>query len=210
MTQDEWERGIARADLCRFLAACYYQPGPEFAEEKMFDSMRAAASRVAPDFEERVRRMGDAFMTEDREALLVDYTRLFLGPVDTLAKPYGSAWLGGQQALMQDSTVAVEQLYEEGGFAIDEGFHELPDHVAAELEFLYLLIFRDTDAQRNGDLESANMMTALRQRFLAEHLGAWIGPFSNAVESGAQTGFYRELAALAARFVTQEANADRH
>ena len=38
------EHGLAREDLCRFLAACYYQPGPEFAEEKVFDSMLAAAN----------------------------------------------------------------------------------------------------------------------------------------------------------------------
>lgn len=210
MTQDEWERGIARADLCRFLAACYYQPGPEFAEEKLFASMLAAASRVSPDFAERARRLGVAFATEDAETLLVDYTRLFLGPVDTLAKPYGSAWLGDQQAVMQDSTVAVQQLYEEGGFEISEDFRELPDHVAAELEFLYLLIFRETEAQRDGDLESVNAMTALRQRFLAEHLGAWIGAFTRAMETGAQTTFYRELAELTRLFVVAESAASRH
>jgi putative dimethyl sulfoxide reductase chaperone len=207
MTQDEWERGIARADLCRFLAACYYQPGPEFAEEKMFDSMRAAASRVAPDFAARARRIGDAFAAEDPESLLVDYTRLFLGPVDTLAKPYGSAWLGGQQAVMQDSTVAVQQLYEEGGFEISEDFRELPDHVAAELEFLYLLIFRATTARRDGDLESLEAMAAIRRRFLAEHLGAWIGSFTQAAERGAQTAFYRELAQLTRLFVMAESAA---
>ena len=178
MEQDDLGRGIARADLCRFLAACYYQPGPEFAEEKMFDSMVAAAARVDPDFANRARGMGEAFAAENPEDLLVDYTRLFLGPVDTLAKPYGSVWLGGQQALMQDSTMAVQQLYEEGGFDIDDGFRELPDHIAAELEFLYLLIFRETEAQRNGDLEALTAMAGLRKRFLAEHLGTWVGPFT--------------------------------
>lgn len=207
MTQDEWERGIARADLCRFLAACYYQPGPEFAEEKLFDSMLAAASRVSTDFAERTRRLRDTFATENAETLLVDYTRLFLGPVDPLAKPYGSTWLSGRQALMQDSTMDVQQLYEEGGFEIDEGFRELPDHVAAELEFLYLLIFRATEAQRNGEFDSMTAMTALRQRFLAEHLGAWIGPFTRAVESGAQATFYRELAELTRLFVMAESAA---
>ena len=165
---------------------------------------------MAPDFAARARRIGDAYAAEDPESLLVDYTRLFLGPVDTLAKPYGSAWLGGQQALMQDSTVAVQQLYEEGGFEISEDFRELPDHVAAELEFLYLLIFRETEAQRNGDLESTNAMTALRQRFLAEHLGAWIDPFTQAVENGAQTAFYRELAELTRLFVMAESAASQN
>ena len=61
MAQDELGRGIARADLCRFLAACYYQPGPEFAEEKLFDSMAAVAARVHPDFAASARRLGEAF-----------------------------------------------------------------------------------------------------------------------------------------------------
>lgn len=204
MTQDDLERGAARADLCRFLAACYYQPGPEFTEEKLFDSMFAAAACVDPDFAARARRLGEAFAAADPENLLVDYTRLFLGPVDTIAKPYGSVWLEGQQALMQDSTMAVQQLYDEGGFEIDDDFRELPDHVAAELEFLYLLIFRETEAAQKDDHERLAAVTALRARFLSDHLGAWVGPFTMAVATGAQTPFYRELAELTRRFVAAE------
>jgi TorA maturation chaperone TorD len=209
MVDDVLERGIARADLCRFLAACYYQPGPEFAEEKLFDSMLAAASRVSLDFAVHVRRVGEAFAAESPEMLLVDYTRLFLGPVTTLARPYGSAWLGGQQALMRDSTMEVQQLYEQGGFEIDNDFRELPDHVAAELEFLYLLIFRETQARSGGDADAVATITALRKRFLTEHLGNWIGPFTKAMGDGAETAFYRELAELTALFVDTETVATR-
>ena len=106
--QDDLARDMARADFCRFLAACYYQSGPEFAEEKLFDSMQASASRIHPDFAAGARRLGEAFAAEDPEALLIDYTRLFLGPVDTLAKPYGSIWLRRDNTLMEESTVAVQ------------------------------------------------------------------------------------------------------
>ena len=204
MMQDVMDRGIARADLCRFLAACYYQPGSEFAEEHLFASMLAAASRVEPDFAHRARRLGEAFAAEDPETLLVDYTRLFLGPVAPLAKPYGSVWQDGQQALLRESTMAVQDLYEEGGFEIDEDFRELPDHVAAELEFLYLLIFRETQARSGGDADAVATTTALRKRFLTEHLGNWIGPFTKAMGDGAGTAFYRELAELTALFVETE------
>ena len=70
----------ARADLCRFLAACYYQPCPDFAEEKVFDSMLDAATRIQPDLAAHARRLGEAFSAEGPYSLLVDYTRLFLGP----------------------------------------------------------------------------------------------------------------------------------
>jgi TorA maturation chaperone TorD len=205
MPHDEQGKDAARADLCRFLAACYYEPGPEFAEEKVFDSMLAAATRIAPDLAVSARHVGSAFSAADPESLLVDYTRLFLGPVDARAKPYGSAWLGKQDGLMRESTIAVQQLYHEGGFDISEDFRELPDHVAAELEFLYLLIYRENQARRVGDTKSLARIAAVRKRFLDEHLGAWIGAFTAAVQAGAESAFYRELADLTDRVVKMEA-----
>ena len=209
MPDDAQEKGTARENLCRFLAACYYQPGPEFAEEKVFDSMFDAATRIHPDLAAHARRLGAEFSAEGPESLLVDYTRLFLGPSHIIAKPYGSVWLDGEETLMQDSTMAVQELYEEGGFEINEDFRELPDHIAAELEFLYLLIYRENEARRNDDPEALTAMAGLRKRFLDEHLGSWVGPFTAAVKAGAQSGFYRELAELTDRFVKMEASEDK-
>jgi TorA maturation chaperone TorD len=207
MPDHDHAKDAARADLCRLLAACYYEPGPEFAEEKVFASMHEAATLVQSDLAVRARRLGDAFAATDPEDLLVDYTRLFLGPVDMLAKPYGSVWLGGDSTLMQDSTMAVLALYAEGGFDMDESFRELPDHTAAELEILYLLIFRMSEARLNGDAGALARMAALRRGFLDAHLGRWIAPFAAAVRAGAQTAFYRELADLTECFGRMEAGA---
>jgi TorA maturation chaperone TorD len=113
--------------------------------------------------------------------------------------------MGGESALMQDSTLAVLGLYEEGGFEIDENFRELPDHVAAELEFLYLLLFQENLAQRSGRSGELAATAGLRARFLRQHLGAWVGPFTAAMEAGAGTAFYRELAKLTDRLVRTEA-----
>ena len=201
--------GTAREDLCRYLAACYYQPGPEFAEEKVFDSMLAAATRIHPSLAAGARRLGAEFAAEGADKLLLDYTRLFLGPTHIIAKPYGSVWLERDKALMGDSTMAVQNLYREGGFDMDEEFHELPDHIAAELEFLYLLIYRENEAHRDAKPEALAAKAALRRRFLGEHLGRWIGPFTAAVRTGAQSGFYRELAVLTDRFVRMEAGGDK-
>ena len=202
-------QGAARADLCRYLSASYYEPTPAFAEERMFATMLAAATTLGAAYAEPVRRLGDAFAGAAPQDLLVDYTRLFLGPIGTLAKPYGSVWLGGDVTLMQASSVAVEALYEEGGFALDEEFRELPDHVAAELEFLYLLIHQQNVAQARSDLDAVHANADLRRRFLDAHLGAWATPFARAVAAGAQTAFYRELAELTERFVADETAAAR-
>ena len=205
MPDDAQETGTARENLCRLLAACYYQPGPEYAEEKVFDSMLDAAMRIHPELAAHARRLSEEFSAAGSDSLLLDYTRLFLGPAHIIAKPYGSVWLEGEETLMQDSTMEVQALYEEGGFEIAENFRELPDHIAAELEFLYLLIYRENEARRNDDPEALTVMAGLRKRFLNAHLGSCVGPFTAAVRAGAQSGFYRELAELTNRFVTIEA-----
>jgi len=209
MSNYDPDQGSAREDLCRYLAACYYQPGPEFAEEKVFDSMLAAATRIHPDLVAYASRLGKEFAAEGAANLLLDYTRLFLGPNHIIAKPYGSVWLEQQETLMGESTVAVQALYREGGFEIDEGFRELPDHIAAELEFLYLLIFRENEAHQQGKPEEMAATVALRKRFLDEHLGRWVAPFTAAVRDGAQCAYYRQLAELTNRFVNMEAGKDQ-
>lgn len=205
MARDERHSTAAQADFCRLLAACYYEPDGELAEEQVFEAMREAARAIDAELEQSAARLGAAFASEEVEDLLVEYTRLFLGPTNAPVKPYGSVWLGGAGALMQDSTVAVSRLYAEGGFELSEEFRDLPDHIAAELEFLYLLLFRREAARLEANLEEERAVTQLARRFLREHLGAWIGPFARRLKEASQSAFYRELAGLTERFVRMQA-----
>jgi TorA maturation chaperone TorD len=196
----------AREDLCRFLSACYYEPSTDFSEEHLFDSMLAAASALAPDLAESARRLGAAFVAQDMQTLLVDYTALFIGPAQPRAMPYASFWLTDDQSMRHEATMAVLDFYEQGGFDVSEDIRELPDHIAVELEFLYALIFARNQAQACGSEEELAAADALHRRFAAEHLGVWVGPFAVAVNSGAASAFYKELADLTARFVHMEAD----
>lgn len=207
MSDDDPDEATARQDLCRFLSACYYEPATEFAEEKLFDSIVIAATRLDPELAALAQQLRAAFESEDLQTLLVDYTRLFLGPIDALAKPYGSCWLPAQALTEDNPPPAVLALYSEGGLDIDDEFQELPDHVAVELEFLYLLAFTQNQASQAGDSDALATSELLQKRFLDEHLGAWIGPFAAAMKSGAETGFYRVLATLTERFVRLQAGA---
>lgn len=204
MSQYDPDEATAREDLCRFLAACFYEPGPEFGEENLFGSMVTAASRIHSDLAEQARKLGEAFAAEDMQTLLVDYSCLFLGPVQVLAQPYESSWIK-TPTKAGDRLSAVLDLYSTGGFDIDEEFRDLHDHVAVELEFLYLLTFKRNDAQRAGQTDELMLLEQLERQFLNEHLGAWIEPFAAAIRSGAQTSFYRQLADFTERFIQMEA-----
>ncbi|GIK86336.1 MAG: hypothetical protein BroJett026_18170 [Betaproteobacteria bacterium] len=204
MSTDDRGKRAARADLARLLSACFYEPGPEFVEERVFDALRESASMVDAGLADAARRVGAAFAASSVDDLLVDYTRLFLGPVDARARPYGSVWLDRRQALMGDSTMDLLRQYREAGFDVDAAFRDLPDHVAVELEFLYLLLYREAEAGMRADGPALAAAVERRLRFLRTHLGAWIAPFAAAVRAGAQTDYYRELAALTQRFVVSD------
>ena len=199
----------AREDLCRYLAACYYEPCTDFSEERLFHSMLSAASAIDHELAESARRLGAAFVAQDLQTLLVDYTRLFIGPSQPVAMPYASFWLTDDQSMRHAATQAVLELYAQGGFDVSDDFRELPDHVAVELEFLYLLIFSQNQAQLGGKAEELLASNALHRRFAAEHLTTWIGAFADAVRVGAETEFYRELAGFTERFVRMEADLQR-
>lgn len=195
------DQATAREDLCRFLAACFYEPGAEFAEEHLFDSMLVAATRVHLDLADGARKLGAAFVAQDLQTLLVDYTRLFLGPVQALASPYGSSWLTAPAQTEENPSLAVLELYSAGGFDLSDEFMDLPDHVAVELEFLYLLEFRRNEAEKAGRADELADIRGIERQFLTNHLGAWVGAFSAAVKAGAETAFYRELADMTEQFI---------
>lgn len=207
MLDRDLTKGLAREDLARFLAACYYQPGPELAEEEVCASIVQAAALIDPELEQIAERLRAAFETISPDELLLDYSRLFLGPFEIPAKPYGSVWLEGEKVAMGSSTVAVRELYRQGGFEMADDFPELPDHVAVELEFLYLLTFRENEGRRAGDAQALRDIGEQKSRFLREHLGEWIGAFAEAVRKSAGTEFYRQLAALTEAFILAEKEA---
>ena len=198
----------ARADLCRFLSACYCEPTVAFSEEHLFESMQAAAAAIHPELAESARKLGYAFVAQDMQTLLVDYTALFIGPAQPRAMPYASFWLTDDQSMRHEATMAVLDFYEQGGFDVSDDIHELPDHVAVELEYLYALIFAQSQAQLGGDTDELAAADALHRRFVVEHLGVWIGKLATAVQAGTGTAFYRELAELTVKFVGMEAAPD--
>ena len=200
MTDPRFLLESARADTARLLAACYYEPVAAIEQEGVFESLRSAARTLDPALGAEAEGLAADFAAASLDDLARDYARLFLGPIETLAPPYGSVWLSGPRALMDDTTLAVQALYEEAGYELAEDFRELPDHVAAELEFLYVLSFRVARALANGpDEGQASASRTLRQRLLAEHLSRWLPPFAAAIDRGADTAFYRRVGRLTAR-----------
>jgi TorA maturation chaperone TorD len=149
--------------------------------------------------------MEAAFGATPLEELRVDYTRLFLNPGAPLAAPYESVWVGRKDPMAaEEVNQSVRAIYREGGFDVDDDFRDLPDHIAAELEFLYTLLFREARTALSGHDAERQSVIALRRRFVDLHVGRWIEPFADAMREGGESGLYRALADLTERFVRAE------
>lgn len=198
------EKDLMREEVCRLLSACYYQPENAFQEENVFTRMADGLKLLQTDSAGMAEMMEASFHENGVEKLLLDYSRLFLGPFAILAKPYGSVYLDGEKVVMGESTLELQELYRRGGFELAEDFKEMPDHIAAELEFLYLLIFKENEARQTGDSEQLDRLSELKREFLDNHLGRWLFSFTAAISKGAETIFYQQLALLTEAVVRLE------
>jgi TorA maturation chaperone TorD len=150
--------------------------------------------------------------SEQAGPLAVEFARLFAVPGESSVKPYESVYcdtltidtstacspyfepgpqLGGLTGFLQGpSTVAVGDIYRQAGFQISPLVHELPDHLAVELEFMGRLFERE-EASKAKD-------------FFAEHLGRWVFRCLEEIEKKSCLDFYRLAARQAADFLKQE------
>ena len=69
-----------------------------FIQEEFFKNLEVLLRQISPDAAARVSVMGKAFLKYSEEDLLVAYAKLFVGPNELLAPPYGSVYLDGEKS----------------------------------------------------------------------------------------------------------------
>lgn len=204
MPEPNLSENQARATIYRLLSACFYQPEDCFITDDLFGQLTTALNSVDSTLEELAKNMEAAFCQLKQEQLLGDYSRLFLGPFEILAKPYGSVYLDGEKVVMGDSTMNAKACYREADFDVADNFREMPDHIAVELEFLYLLCFKQNEALAADNRLDLMRWQEIETVFLRNHLGRWAGDFCGKVRKHAETDFYRLLAKLTDKYLSRQ------
>ncbi|MBI5076736.1 MAG: molecular chaperone TorD family protein [Nitrospirae bacterium] len=195
-------REQVRGDCFRLLSACYYQPEKElFLQDGILENLESSLKEISPDASVFAGGMKTAFSISKEVDLNVDYAKLFVGPNELLAPPFGSVYLDGERKVMGDSTMEVIKMYEAHGLSMDREFGNLPDHITVELEFMYYLIYREIEALEKSDIAAALSHIKAQELFLSRFLRPWIEPFCNNLRAGADSGYYRSLADCTLSFV---------
>lgn len=193
-----------REDVYRLLAACFYPPSKELFEEDCCATLTGLLTSVAPD---AVQYASDAVVAgreSSPESLAVEHARLFIGPFQLVAPPYGSIYLDDAKTVMGDSTARVAAFYHNCGLQLADDFHELPDHFAVELEFMSFLAFKQREAEVSGDTDEVCRIVALQKEFLDRFLMPWLEPFTAAIINDGEAPFYQAIARCTAAFITAD------
>ena len=178
-----------RSATYRLLGELYHEP-----DEKQLERLAAAhPGAVGIDTERLVDAAGDV------QSLRLDRARLFVGPFELAAPPYESVYVDSGDRVMTESTETVRAEYRRAGVDVD--LDEPADHVAAELEFVSLLVATELEAIEAKEFEAAEHYLERQYEFLSAHLGRWISELADDVREHADTGFYRALADETRRFV---------
>ncbi|ACL19283.1 cytoplasmic chaperone TorD family protein [Desulfitobacterium hafniense DCB-2] len=182
------------ANIYKLISLLYGSPTD--AMEDVLSFLKETLTDIRPDLIPIVSEMEKFFVgNTNLEDLKLEHAKLFVGPFDLLAPPYGSIYLDGQRRLMGDSTVEVLQAYREAGLTLSNDFKQPPDHIITELEFLYYLIAKHLETKDNKWL-------TMKDAFNNKYLRPWIMDFANRIENNSKNKFYKGLAKLTQELVS--------
>ncbi|MFQ5866155.1 MAG: molecular chaperone TorD family protein [bacterium] len=138
------------------------------------------------------------------EDLEIEYNRLFLGPYSPEAHPNESIYRNPYRGVLDECILRIREAYSRENLTVRPGFHDLPDHIVAELEFMAILCEKELEARQNNDTEKSLDYLLKQYDFLVEHLGAWASEFAKKIESSTDSVFYLSLASILRDFVLDD------
>ena len=205
------DRSTARSLIYSRFSLCYVYPN-----EKVYASIAAGewtsevreALRLldGKNFDEYLRGIEQAIAGAkegEQLAMAREYTRLFINAFPhVIAPPYGSIYLEKERLVSAKTTSEVLRFYHEAGFTFKEDLHDLPDHIAHELEFMGILAGEESQASGNEKIK----LEEIQMNFLSRFILPWVPTFCEKVAEHSRYPFYHYLGNLTKEFINFEKN----
>lgn len=193
-----------RGRLYRLLADAYLPPG-----ESLVEALRSGdAARIVAGAQEAypylsyaesfggTSYLGSFATPPDPAALRQEHTRLFADPRQLLVPCYESMYLDPSGSIMGEPARQVSRIYAAEGLGRADSFHDLPDHISVELEFMAYLCTCEGAAWIEADPDTAAARTEKQASFLHDHLLQWLPAFRSRLLQESRLPFYRDIAHL--------------
>lgn len=89
-------------------------------------------------------------------------------------------------------------------FGLELAKRERPDHISVELEFMYVLTYKEAYARLHHGSEKARLCRIVQRKFMEDHLGCWAPGFAELLARTAKDGHLAAVASLMETFLHQE------
>jgi DMSO reductase family type II enzyme chaperone len=184
-------RAGARSRVFGLLAGALAYPESSMLDDIREGRLADALARTLGDLDSPLTEGLDCDALRDgleADELAIEYTRLF--DVGTSGPPcplHGGLWSKERMKNMEE----VLRFYNHFDLTLDQGQHELPDHLTAELEFLHFLAFREAEALQAG--VDAGAYRRAQRDFIERHPGRWVPKLRRKLEASEPPRFFAEL-----------------
>lgn len=212
---------LARWDLYRALSWAFLYPD-QAALEAAFASFGEAA-RYQTDLPSHAaslaaaRALADGALADgglpDIKGLQAQYDRIFGHTISAECPPYETQYGAGIIFAQAHRLGDIAAFYRAYGVQVSPQARERPDHIAAELEFMSTMAFREAVCLIEGNLEHGDDVRQSARKFLVEHLASWalflaerLGRKARSV-APPQGGYYAALALALDQFLRDELRA---
>ncbi|WP_158438204.1 TorD/DmsD family molecular chaperone [Natranaerobius thermophilus] len=200
------ENSLARWAFYDFFSKALYEPEEDMLKPQ-FCKLIQEANQAFPAVEfSLIDKFCKIIDEQDGlQELLVEYSKLFVGPSKLLAPPYES-YYRDRGRVMGESTMNVKKFYQQAGMEVLQEIKEPQDHIAIEMNFLAQLYRIQTQLLNSGDNDKADQILTLAKDFYLKHPATWIDQFTYLVKSETKHSFYYCVAEILELFHKYEMN----
>ncbi|MDP6355160.1 MAG: molecular chaperone TorD family protein [Planctomycetota bacterium] len=197
---------IARSQVYAFFGNLFHWP-----DEESFDQLCRSLDEELPAAFDALglpgaREILEASHSTSYEEYRDDYQATFGHTIQSPCPPYEAEY--GSQVLDFRQCIELGDIagfFRAFGLKISGEFHDRPDHIVPELEFMALVTFKEAFALENGHPdEHAEACREAQQRFLDEHLAQWVPAFAVRLETATPSSLLQAAASMLREFINQE------
>ncbi|MEX2046391.1 MAG: molecular chaperone TorD family protein [Chloroflexota bacterium] len=198
----------ARASLYRLLAEALSYPDAETAalvRGAYLDDALDAVGLLNADIAAAVRALRRALAGLDAGEAERAFVATFGHARPQVAVPYECPYVTTNLFQESDTLADIAGFYRAFGVEPGASRAERHDHIVLELEFMYLLTFKEAGALGGAMDARAEICRDAQRSFLAAHLGRWGMRFFEQLEATGAPPYHAAVAHLGAAFMRYEA-----
>ena len=203
-----------RSALYKIFSRCFCYPDQNFVHYARGDLLKDLESSLRElPYTGDMKRTSEFFQSAlieqwarlSLEDWQVEYTGLFIYCRGKLfCSPYASTWIEDNKRLIGESTMAVKRFYGNFKLRVARPFADLPDHLAAELEFMHFLSLNEAKFEADGKSQGRDLCLINQPLFLEKHLQPWVPKVAACLKENSDSQFFTALAQLTSDFLTAE------